>query len=388
VLLPLAATASDARPASPPDRLRDVLTTPRPERDRDTRYREGRVIANEISHWVAGLRVPESDGLRAARWSDVLLLVRRRTYLADYERALRDAGVPFVSDRRGGLLATLEADDLTALLGFLIAPFADLKLAHARRSPIFDCSDDDLMRLAARTERTWWQRLQALDDEGAENLMRARRLLARWLDLAGVLPAHDLLDRIYFEGDVRRRYAAAAPAALHAQVQANLDAFIELALQIDAGRYPSLPRFIDELAGLKRYASDEAPDEGAADGGDAVVCALRETEEEIGLAQNRVTVLGCLSERSSRTGFRVTPVIGLVQPPFDLALDDFEVAEVFEVPLDFLVDAGNRQLQRVVHEGRERSFWSILWEGRNIWGLTAAILVTLVDELASGAASR
>lgn len=126
----------------------------------------------------------------------------------------------------------------------------------------------------------------------------------------------------------------------------------------------------------------------AADGGDAVVCALRETEEEIGLAQNRVTVLGCLSERPSRTGFRVTPVIGLVEPPFDLALDDFEVAEVFEVPLDFLVDAGNRQLQRVVHEGRERSFWSILWEGRNIWGLTAAILVTLVDELASGAASR
>jgi ATP-dependent helicase/nuclease subunit A len=95
-------------------------------------------------------------------------------------------------------------------------------------------------------------------------------MLARWLALAGVLPVHDLLDRIYFEADLRRRYAAVAPAALHAQVQANLDAFIELALALDAGRYPSLPRFIEEMASLKRHAAEEAPDEGPADGGDAV----------------------------------------------------------------------------------------------------------------------
>jgi 8-oxo-dGTP pyrophosphatase MutT (NUDIX family) len=125
-----------------------------------------------------------------------------------------------------------------------------------------------------------------------------------------------------------------------------------------------------------------------ADGGDAIVCALRETQEEIGLAHNRVTVLGCLPERPSRTGFRVTPVIGLVEPPFDLALDDFEVAEAFEVPMEFLLDAGNRHLQRATHEGRERSFWSIPWEGRNIWGLTAAILVSLADELATCAVAR
>lgn len=121
---------------------------------------------------------------------------------------------------------------------------------------------------------------------------------------------------------------------------------------------------------------------------DAVACALRETEEEIGLGQDRVAVLGCLDERSSRTGFRVTPVIGIVHPPFDLALDDFEVAEVFEVPLDFLGEPRNRSLERVMHEGKERSFWSIVWQGRKIWGLTAAILVTLVDELASGAVAR
>jgi ATP-dependent helicase/nuclease subunit A len=196
---------------------------------------------------------------------------------------MRDAGVPYVSDRRGGLLATLEADDLTALLGFLTTPSHDLKLAHALRSPVFAARDEDLIALAQQPGKSWWQRLRALaaqsgkpgglcDDAAADEsaLVRAARLLARWLDAARVLPVHDLLDRICFEGDLRRRYAAAVPAPLHAQVQANLDAFLELALAIDAGRYPSLPRFIDELAGLKRHAPEEAPDEGLADGSDAV----------------------------------------------------------------------------------------------------------------------
>ena len=270
VLLPLEAPEPATEGARDTSLLRDVLTTPRAERETDTRYREGRVFANEIAAWKQRLQVVDDDALRPARWSDVLVLVRRRTHLADYERALRDAGVPFISDRRGGLLATLEADDLTALLGFLTAPYSDLQLAHALRSPIGGCSDDDLMRLAAATGASWWDRLQQLPDPVSAPLARARELLLWWLDLAGVLPVHDLLDRIYFEGDLRRRYAAAVPDALHAQVQANLDAFIELALAIDAGRYPSLPRFIDELAGLRRHATDEAPDEGSTGTDDAV----------------------------------------------------------------------------------------------------------------------
>jgi ATP-dependent helicase/nuclease subunit A len=268
VLLPLA-PSPQALPPQQDAGLRDVLTTPRAERDNDTRYREGRVFANEIVHWVGSAHVNENGTPRAARWSDVLVLVRRRTYLLDYERALRDAGVPFISDRRGGLLATLEADDLTALLEFLSSPFDDLRLAHALRSPIVGAADDDLMQLAVACGASWWERLQSLEAPSPV-LARARGLLARWLELAGVLPVHDLLDRIYFEGDVRRRYAAVAPGALHAQVQANLDAFIELALAVDAGRYPSLSRFIDELAGLKRHGDEEAPDEGTADSGDAV----------------------------------------------------------------------------------------------------------------------
>ncbi len=270
VLLPLA-EPEPAVGTAESQPLRDVLTVARSEPDQDARYREGRVLANEIAHWVRHVRVPLDDGSeRAARWSDVLVLVRRRTHLAAYERALRDAGLPFVSDRRGGLLTTLEAEDLIALLDFLTSPYADLRLAHALRSPVFGCSDEDLMGLAAASGASWWERLQGLDSGASAALDRARQLLQWWLDLAGVLPVHDLLDRIYHEGDVRRRYATVAPAALHAQIQANLDAFIELALAIDAGRYPSLPRFIDELTSLKRGAGDEAPDEGAADHGEAV----------------------------------------------------------------------------------------------------------------------
>ncbi len=268
VLLPLARAAASQLVAAD-GALRDVLTTPRAEADRDVHYREGRALADEVSRWVPLVRVDAGDGSRPACWSDVLLLVRRREHLADYERALRDAVVPFISDRRGGLLSTLEADDLAALLAFLSAPHGDLKLAQALRSPIFGCTDLDLIQLAGAPSAPWWVRLQALEPVSPE-LDKARATLRRWIGLAGVLPVHDLLDRIYFEGDVRRRYAAVVPPTMHAQVQANLDAFIELALTLDSGRFPSLPRFIDELAAMIRHAGDDAPDEGVAVGGDAV----------------------------------------------------------------------------------------------------------------------
>jgi ATP-dependent helicase/nuclease subunit A len=92
-------------------------------------------------------------------------------------------------------------------------------------------------------------------------LQRAHRLLKDWLQLADKLPVHDLLDRIYFEGDLLHRYAAALPAELHETVRANLQAFMEIALNVDAGRYPSLPRFLAELREL-RAAENESPDEG------------------------------------------------------------------------------------------------------------------------------
>lgn len=108
-----------------------------------------------------------------------------------------------------------------------------------------------------------------------------------------------------------------------------------------------------------------------------VMTALRETEEEIGLSPDRVELLGELSEYHTGTGFRVTPVVGLVHPPFELMLDDFEVAEAFEVPLSFLLDPLNRERHRIEYEGRMREYYAIPYRGYFIWGATAGILVQM-----------
>ncbi|HEV7800034.1 MAG TPA: 3'-5' exonuclease, partial [Burkholderiales bacterium] len=99
----------------------------------------------------------------------------------------------------------------------------------------------------------------------------AHALLSGWLAQSDGLPVHDQLDRIYFEADVIRRYAAAVPRAMRDPVLANLHAFMQRALDTDAGRYPSLPRFLHELVDLADASAQEAPDEGiVGDAGDAV----------------------------------------------------------------------------------------------------------------------
>ncbi len=118
-----------------------------------------------------------------------------------------------------------------------------------------------------------------------------------------------------------------------------------------------------------------------ADHGDPVACALRETEEEVGLARAHVEVLGRLDEYVTGTGFSVIPVVAVVTPPFTLAPDPFEVADVFEVPLDFLVDTANHRLHRREVAGRRRPFWAMTWRERLIWGATAGIIVNLSDVL-------
>lgn len=109
----------------------------------------------------------------------------------------------------------------------------------------------------------------------------------------------------------------------------------------------------------------------------AVMTALRETEEEIGLDPERVELLGELAEYRTGTGFSVTPVVGLVHPPFDLRLDTFEVAEAFEVPLSFLLDPANHERREMEYEGRMRQYYAMPYQGRFIWGATAGILVGL-----------
>ena len=252
--------------------LRDPLQQPR-ELPLDERYyREGQQAAARIEALLAsGCVLGEGDTARPVRYGDILILLRSRTHAADYERALRDAGIPCLGTARGALLASLEARDLEALLQSLIAPHNNLALAQVLRSPLFAAADADLIRLAELKQGDWMARLVALgaNEEAPDSLRRAADLLPRWHARVGHLPVHDLLDRVFFEGDVLARYAAATPDALRPQVLANLQRFLELALEIDSGRYPSLPRFLHQLARL-RERSDEAPDAAPPAAGDRV----------------------------------------------------------------------------------------------------------------------
>ncbi|HWU96965.1 MAG TPA: UvrD-helicase domain-containing protein [Oxalicibacterium sp.] len=257
--LPLAKLEEAEKIAWSPSHLRDPLTTSREEQEDERRLHEGRAVAQAI------LRARSTVDDFA--WSDVMMLVKKRTHLRAYERALREAGIPFISDKRGGLLASLEIADLIALLTFLITPNDNLALAHVLKSPIIGASDDDLIMLASRTGRTWWQRLHQCEASSAlpVALQRAIALLSRWLQMAPHLPVHDLLDRILHEGDVIARYASSVSPLVRAQVLGNIEAFTELALNLDAGRYPSLPKFIHALNQLQKNADSDAPDEADAD---------------------------------------------------------------------------------------------------------------------------
>jgi 8-oxo-dGTP pyrophosphatase MutT (NUDIX family) len=105
--------------------------------------------------------------------------------------------------------------------------------------------------------------------------------------------------------------------------------------------------------------------------------ALRETEEEIGLASASVAVLGRLPEYEIPSGFRITPVVGWIEPPFALNLDPFEVASVFEAPLEHFLDAASYQRRQFRFRGRHRHYLAIPFEGRYIWGATAGMLYNL-----------
>ena len=247
----------------PPETLlRDPLTTPREIEELSRAEHEGAQVAARIRSLVdSGVAVRGEHGARAIEWGDVMVLARSHTHLQVLELALTGANIPYVGSSRGTLLDTAEARDLIALLRFLNAPHRNLELAQVLRSPLFSLDDGDLVAIAAaRAEKgTWFETLAALAP-ARPALQGALDLLQHWLPLSAQLPAHDLLDRIYREADIPARYETALPAVPAARVRANLGAFIQLALEADSGRYPSLARFLDYLQDLTRSKA-EAPDE-------------------------------------------------------------------------------------------------------------------------------
>lgn len=250
-------SASESAEAKP-SLLRNPLTTPQVEEEDARRSAEAQAVARAL--WQLQSEQPFA-------WRDVMLLVKKRSHLLAYETALREANIPFVSDKRGGLLQALEIYDLIALMTFLITPLDDKALAHVLKSPIFAAQDNDLILLAQRSEAGWWARVQACVQQQSASpaLQLAHRLLAHWLAVAPRLAVHDLLDVILHEGEVLQRYLELAAPQARKQVIGNIAAFTELALNIDGGRYPSLPKFIDALHHLQQGEESEAPDEANTD---------------------------------------------------------------------------------------------------------------------------
>jgi ATP-dependent helicase/nuclease subunit A len=251
--------------------LRDPLREAAPDKPQP-RAEEARRVAERIQALVGRVSVRDGDATRPARYADIFVLAASRTGLEVFEQAFKRAGIPYVGTRRGGLLSTLEAADMMALLAWLTNPADDLALAQVLRCPVFACTDEDLLAMADRTDGTWYARLFAWAAEASapRHIRWAAALLSGWLAQAGRVPAHDLLDRIFHEGEVEARYAATVPPHLRAGVLANLRALLALSLASSSGRYPSLPRFLDELKALRDRAGDEAPDEPPAAAGDAV----------------------------------------------------------------------------------------------------------------------
>jgi 8-oxo-dGTP pyrophosphatase MutT (NUDIX family) len=151
-------------------------------------------------------------------------------------------------------------------------------------------------------------------------------------------------------------------------------------MQSDAGLGVMLTR---RTAHLQAHAGQVSFPGGRFEPGDAdaAACALREAEEEVGLAPACVEVIGRLDTYITRTGYEVTPVVGLVSSPVTLRADPFEVDEIFEVPLGFVIDPRNRERRARAFNGAQREFWAIPFGPHLIWGATAGMLVNLSDVL-------
>lgn len=187
--------------------------------------------------------------------------------------------------------------------------------------------------------------------------------LAGRLRAALDLPADDVLP-----GDLLEIEPAGIPAAVLVAVTDRTQPGVILTLRREH---------------LRTHAGQVAFPGGRIDPGeDAVAAALREAEEEIALDPGQVQVVGTADVYCTVTNYLVTPVVGVIPPGLPLEAHEHEVADWFEAPLDFIIDPVNQQKRSALFRGQERHYYEIEWEGRKIWGATAAMIVNLSRRLA------
>lgn len=181
---------------------------------------------------------------------------------------------------------------------------------------------------------------------------------------------------------------AAAPALLasdHRDAETRADGDLTPAAVLIAVTDRARPGVIltQRTDTLRNHAGQVAFPGGRIDPGeDAVQAALREADEEVALSRTVPQVIGTLSPYRTVTGFSVTPVLAVVPADVVLVPSEAEVASVFEVPLDYLLDPANQHDASAEWRGRTRHFYEIRWQDRRIWGATAAMIVNLSRQLA------
>lgn len=189
--------------------------------------------------------------------------------------------------------------------------------------------------------------------------------------------------------DIRKKIAAHPPRE-RGDHSLNPDLLPEPPYRVAAVLIPLLRReegytvlFTERSAHLNTHAGQVSFPGGGAEETDAdvVETALRETQEEIGLAPLNVTVLGTLDRYITRTGFCVAPVVGIIVPPPAWTPNSFEVSRIFEVPLSYILSPGALTRQQMVWEGMTRHYEALTWQDFYIWGPTAGMLKNFVDIL-------
>ncbi|MBL4711740.1 MAG: PD-(D/E)XK nuclease family protein, partial [Gammaproteobacteria bacterium] len=225
--------------------------------------------------------------------------------------ALKQAGIPLIGSKKGGLLDNLEIQDLSCLLNTLVTPYNNLALAQILKSPIFNASDNDLILLAQAKQINnkniphWYERLLLLtniaDNKLSQSLQRAARLLPRWQTFSEQLPVHDCLDKIFHEGDIINRYVIANKDENKRKVAANCQRFLELSLETDSGRYPSITRFLQNLAHLKIYSMNP-PEEPLSQSDDSRV-RLMTIHGSKGLEAPIVFLADCNSTANNKSAY-------------------------------------------------------------------------------------
>lgn len=208
--------------------------------------------------------------------------------------------------------------------------------------------------------------LLPIESVAGEIAVAPERLTAEWLRNRFAAPPV-WMPETFEERTMRQRAGAPVPAAVLMPLVVREEGLTMLLTQ--------------RTAHLHDHAGQVSLPGGRVDEVDtsAIETALRETEEEVGLHRRHIDVLGSLPDYYTGTGFRVTPVVGLVHPPFELRADPFEVAEIFEVPLSFLLNGENHQRRSVELpnvEGR-RTFYTMPYQRFFIWGATAGMLRNL-----------